>query len=118
MRDTFNLEYNIRSCNWITSKIRAERYYAQNWYAALCNNTFCPIDAWSILSNLTWNSPSWGYSARMIAEICEKEELFTRIYCSGVYEISSPGYVKESTITEEIEKHLQLIGWMKSLSKI
>lgn len=115
-KSTFNLEYSIRNSGVIVGRIRKDDYYAQNWYAALCNNTFHPRDAWSILINLSWQSPSWGYSARMIAEIRENEAMFTKLYCSGVYEASIPGFVKESCITDEIAEHLKLIGWMRSSS--
>ena len=37
-RKVFNLERDIRGTDWIIKKIRKQEIYAQNFYAALCNN--------------------------------------------------------------------------------
>jgi len=35
-----NLEFDLRTTDWILAKVRESRVYAQNLYAALCNNPF------------------------------------------------------------------------------
>ena len=33
-----NMEYDLRSTDWILDKVRASEVYTQNLYAAMCNN--------------------------------------------------------------------------------
>ena len=41
-----NLEYDLRSTEWILEKARGDEIYAQNLYAALCNNDFTKREMW------------------------------------------------------------------------
>lgn len=93
-------------------KVRKELIYAQNLYAALCNNQYTPLDAWGILANIKWDC-TWSYAANMIAEIREKEEA-RKYYCSGskINQIDLAGFVEESYVTEEIESDFTQIGWV------
>ena len=39
-----NLEWDLRTTDWILEKARNDEAYAQNIYAALCNNGFIKLD--------------------------------------------------------------------------
>jgi hypothetical protein len=105
-RLVFNLELDIRRTNWMVNKIRRNGTYAQNFYAALCNNSYQPQDVWGILKNIQWNC-SWRYAADLITEIREGADYY---YCSGTE--SYPGYVEESFVTPEVENDIKHIGWV------
>lgn len=111
-RRVYNLERDIRSTDWVLDKIRDNEIYAQNFYAALCNNQYQPQDVWGILTNITWNC-DWRYSANLIADIRQKEDYLTW-YCSGtgfkVYDLA--GFVEESYVTDEIESDINTLGWL------
>jgi hypothetical protein len=111
-----NLEWDIVSCGWMSEKVRSDNVYAQNLYAAFCNNEFQKLDVVPILKNETW-SCSWRSAGGIIAEI-RGEGDYIDWYCSGI--MSDPeedggtkkGYVSESTVTEEIEQDLKRLGWI------
>ena len=52
-----NLEYDLRSTDWIVEKVRDSESYAQNLYAALCNNDFQRQDVWPVLKDQKYTSP-------------------------------------------------------------
>lgn len=110
-RKVFNLERDVRSTDWIIDKIRKQEIYAQNFYAALCNNQYQPEDVWGILTNIHWMC-DWKYAANLIADIRQTEDYLTW-YCSGTGFILSDfvGFVEESYVTQEIETDLNQIGW-------
>lgn len=125
-----NLEYDIRSTEWISNKIRSSNSYAQNVYAALCNNEFQKKDNWCILSDQNW-SCSWRYAGGIIADVQEKGD-YIDWYCSGVqfdnteedsdlsgltdeqkqYRIDSKNYVGEGVVTDEVRNDLNQLGWV------
>jgi len=120
-----NMEFDLRSTDWILAKVRANDTYAQNLYAAMCNMQFQKIDVWPILKNERW-SCSWRHAGGIIADMQEKGD-YIDWYCSGIgtqdqgYGLGSvtpepdPNgrtYVPESTVTEEIEQDLRKLGWM------
>jgi hypothetical protein len=111
-RQVFNLERDVRRTDWLVSKVRKQEIYAQNFYAALCNNSFVPKDVWGILSNITWDC-TWRYAANLIAEIRE-DDSYIDWYCSGTgfKGTDFTGFVEESFITEEIERDIDSIGWI------
>lgn len=111
-RKVFNLERDIRSADWLVNKVRREEIYAQNFYAALCNNSFVPKDVWGILSNITWDC-TWRYAATLIAELRE-DDSYIDWYCSGTgfKGTDFTGFVEESFITEEVELDITSIGWI------
>jgi hypothetical protein len=80
-RKVFNLERDIRSTDWIISKVRHREIYAQNLYAALCNNEYVPQDVWGILKNIHWDC-TWRYAASIVADIRE-DDSYIDWYCSG-----------------------------------
>jgi hypothetical protein len=114
----YNLEYDLRTTDWILAKVRAEDNYAQNLYAAICNNDFQRLDVYPILANQTW-SASWRHAGGIIADMQEKGD-YIDWYCSGIrndgYQedldtIAPDSYVSEGVVTDEIESDLQRLGW-------
>jgi len=111
-RRVFNLERDIRGANWIIDKVRHREIYAQNLYAALCNNLYSPKDVWAILKNIQWDC-SWSHAAVMISEIRE-DDSYHNWYCSGTGFSGTDfdGFVEESYITPEVETDIAKIGWI------
>jgi hypothetical protein len=111
-RRVFNLERDIRGTNWIVSKVRHREIYAQNLYAALCNNEYVPQDVWGILKNIHWDC-TWRYAASIIADIRE-DDSYIDWYCSGTgfQGTDFTGFVEESYVTEEVEFDFNQIGWL------
>jgi hypothetical protein len=111
-RRVFNLERDIRSTDWIVSKVRHREIYAQNLYAALCNNEYVPQDVWGILKNIHWDC-TWRYAASIVADIRE-DDSYIDWYCSGTgfQGTDFTGFVEESYVTEEVEFDFNQIGWL------
>jgi hypothetical protein len=115
-----NMEYDLRSTDWILEKVRASNVYAQNLYAAICNNDFQKLDVMPILKNQTW-SASWRYAGGIIADMQQKGD-YIDWYCSGIrndtgynpeINIAFPnGYVPESVVTNQIREDLKRLGWI------
>ena len=110
-RQVFNLERDIRGTEWVLRTVRDQEIYAQNLYAALCNNNFAPKDMWAILKNLKWNC-SWRYAAGLVSDIRE-DESYIDWYCSGTgfKGTDFTGFVEESYVTDEIIDDFDKIGW-------
>ena len=117
-----NMEYDLRSAKWICDKAKASESYAQNLYAAMCNNYFQKLAVMPILKNLTW-SCSWRYAGGIVADMREQGD-YIDWYCSGIKggidlgggieEDPHPTWVGESVITDEIRRDLQLLGWVQA----
>lgn len=124
-----NMEYDLRSTKWICDKAKASEAYAQNLYAAICNNDFTKNDVWPLLQGKTW-SASWRSAGGIIANMIEKGD-YIDWYCSGIRgEISDEEYnqfnkeeqerylymktkfVSESFVTDEIREDLLKLGWI------
>ena len=116
-----NLEWDLRSTDWILEKARSSDSYAQNIYAALCNNEFVKREMWPILKDQRW-SASWRYAGGIVADMLGKGD-YIDWYMSGMggvsdYDIdpkewaAKTGYVSEGTVTEEIEDDLFKLGWL------
>jgi hypothetical protein len=122
-----NLEYDLRTTDWILDKVRTRDGYAQNLYAAMCNNEFTKLDVIPILKEETC-SYSWRYAGGIIADMRQEGD-YIDWYCSGIdnsnyqqdddepkkegpswYEYQ--GYVPEGQITEEIREDLKRLGWV------
>lgn len=113
-----NLEYDLRSSEYIKQKCTAD-YYAQNLYAALCNNEFTRNEVWPILQEETWGC-SWRYAGGIIADIREEGD-YIDWYCSGIRGDSddpNTRYVSESYVTEEIRADLLSLGWLVKEDKV
>jgi len=115
-----NMEYDLRSTDWILEKVRASDSYAQNLYAAICNNDFQKLEVIPILKNQTW-SASWRYAGGIIADMRQEGD-YIDWYCSGIrndtgydpdINIAFPnGYVPEKVVTDEIREDLKRLGWI------
>jgi hypothetical protein len=114
-----NMEYDLRSTEWILEKVRSSDSYAQNLYAAICNNDFQKLAVMPILTDQRW-SASWRHSGGIIADMREEGD-YIDWYCSGIgngesgYGLShntGNGYVPESYVTDEIREDLKQLGWI------
>jgi len=125
-----NLEYDLRSTEWIINKVKGDDVYAQNLYAAMCNNDFTKNDVWPILTEKRW-SCSWRSAGGIIANMQEKGD-YIDWYCSGIRNnddldddqfqqltreqqeayIQGKAYVAESVVTDEIRSDLLKLGWI------
>jgi len=125
-----NLEYDLRSTDWILEKVRGNDRYAQNLYAAMCNNDFIKREMWPILKDQRW-SCSWRHAGGIIADMQEKGD-YIDWYCSGIRDTrtlsesemsalteqeqiaytAGEGYVGEGFVTNEIKDDLYKLGWL------
>ncbi len=111
-----DLEYDLRSTDWIVAKARASESYAQNIYAALCNMQWQKIDVWPVLKDEHW-SCSWRSAGGIVADLRGKGD-YIDWYCSGMGDGLGngdadrlKGYVGEGAVTDEIRADFQLLGW-------
>ena len=114
-----SLEQDMLAADWFCQKVKDSDGYAQNVYAALCNNEFQKQEVWPVLTDETWGC-SWRYAGGIIADLRGEGE-YLDWYCSGmrggdeptVYELplNKTGYVSEGTITHEIRQDLLRLGW-------
>ena len=121
-----NLEYDLRSTAWILEKARAQDYYAQNIYAAMCNMRWQRVGMWPALKDQYW-SCSWRSAGGIVADMLGKGD-YIDWYCSGMGGLNREydgeetneqwqartGYVSEGVVTEEIRKDFQKLGWVPS----
>ena len=125
-----NMEYDLRSTQWIIDKVKASDVYAQNLYAAMCNNDFTKNDVIPILTEKRW-SCSWRHAGGIVANMQEKGD-YIDWYCSGIrdakvldddefraltkeqqeYYIQGKKFVSESVVTDEIREDLLKLGWI------
>jgi len=112
-----NMEYDLRTTEWLLIKVRASDTYAQNLYAAMCNNDFQKNDVLPILKDQIWGC-SWRYAGGIIADMRESGD-YIDWYCSGIGEGLGNGdvsgakeYVSEGVVTDEIRQDLFSIGWI------
>jgi hypothetical protein len=111
-----NLEWDLRTTDWILEKVRKSKVYAQNLYAALCNNEFIRLDVIEVLADNRW-SCSWRSAGGIVANM-RVEGDYIDWYCSGMGGLSYDpdegrpvDYVPEATVTDEIKKDLRRLGW-------
>jgi len=105
---TPNLEDDIMKAAWFCDKVRASEAYAQNLYAAMCNNEFQKRDVMPILKDERW-SCSWRYAGGLVARIRGTGD-YMDWYCSGIG-TEETGFVPESCATTEIVADLYTLGW-------
>lgn len=95
------LTQDILAVSSIVEKIQTNEMYAQNMYAAFCNNVFMKEEQeWSC---------SWRAAGRFISEV-RGEGDYIDWYCSGMFE--REGHVAESVITPEVQADITLCGWV------
>ena len=125
-----NMEYDLRSTDWMLEKVRTSNAYAQNLYAAMCNNDFQKNEFMPRLAGKTWGC-SWRYAGGIIADMQEKGD-YIDWYCSGIkndspvllddqfaeltdeqkkYYLESKSHVGEGYVTDEIRADLKKLGW-------
>ena len=121
-----DLEYDLRTTEWILAKARASDSYAQNIYAALSNMRWQKLDVFPILKDEFW-SCSWRSAGGIVANMLQKGD-YMDWYCSGMGGLNREcdddetneqwqkrtGYVPESVVTEEIRADFQKLGWVPS----
>lgn len=125
-----NMEYDLRSTQWIVDKVKGDEVYAQNLYAAMCNNHFTKNDVIPILTEKRW-SCSWRSAGGIVADMRQEGD-YIDWYCSGIrdtktlddeeyyaltkeqqeYYIQSKKFVPESNVTAEIRQDLLILGWI------
>ena len=123
-----NMEYDLLTTDWILEKVRINEGYAQNLYAAMCNNDFVKLEVVPILRqdpDRDFWSASWRYAGGIIADMRQEGD-YIDWYCSGMgglngsYDSDSETfeqwqartkYVPEGCITDEIRNDLQRLGW-------
>jgi hypothetical protein len=125
-----NMEYDLRSTQWIIDKTKNDDVYAQHLYASMCNNDFTKNDVWPILTEKKW-SCSWRHAGGIIADMQEKGD-YIDWYCSGIRDskildddefqaltkeqqewyIQGKKFVPESCVTNEIREDLLKLGWI------
>lgn len=112
-----NMEYDLVTTDWILEKARNSESYAQNLYAAMCNNEFVKNDVWPRLKDERWHC-SWRYAGGIIADMRQQGD-YIDWYCSGIGGRSPerPGdnnrqYVGEGYVTDEIRDDLLKLGWI------
>ena len=125
-----NMEYDLRSTQWIIDKTKNDEVYAQNLYAAMCNNDFTKNDIWPILTEKRW-SCSWRHAGGIVADMREEGD-YIDWYCSGIKNstildddefraltkeqqesyIQGKKFVPESCVTDDIREDLLKLGWI------
>lgn len=114
MTDFLNFEDIVKSTDWIVDKIKSSDAYAQNFYAALCNNVIAPDCIFDILKE-NYYSCSWRYAGGMVSEIRQSGD-YLDWYCSGMTQhnenMDEPRHtVPESFVTDEIREDFKLLGF-------
>ncbi|WP_353479893.1 hypothetical protein [Haliscomenobacter sp.] len=125
-----NMEFDMRTSDWMVAKVRESRVYAQNLYAALCNNEFQKQDVWTILKDQTW-AASWRSAGGIVANM-RGEGDYIDWYCSGIrdqmatleqaewnmltqeqqtFHKESQAHVGEGMVTDEIREDLGRLAW-------
>jgi hypothetical protein len=120
-----NLEYDLVTTDWILDKARSSDSYAQNIYAALCNNDFIKHDMFQVLKEETWGC-SWRHAGGIVADM-RSEGDYIDWYCSGMGGLNSgynpendetfeqwqerTKYVSEGAVTDEIREDFRKLGW-------
>jgi len=124
-----NMEYDLRSTDWILAKVRASEGYAQNLYAAMCNREFQKNEVWPLLKDQHWGC-SWRYAGGIVADM-RGEGDYIDWYCSGIrggvseedlasmtaeqqakHQYYEENFVGESVVTDEIRQDLLKLGWI------
>jgi hypothetical protein len=125
-----NMEYDLLTTDWILEKVRVDDAYAQNLYAAMCNNGFIKLEVIPVLKGEEWGA-SWRSAGGIIADMQQKGD-YIDWYCSGIQDVGlydhykeneelteeqlahleiTKRYVPEGCITDEIRNDLQRLGW-------
>ena len=110
---TYDLEQEMKQAQWLTDKVQASETYAQNLYAALCNNAFQKAEVMPVLRDEVW-SCSWRYAGGIVADL-RNEGDYLDWYCTGIRKpeySTHTQFVGESHVTDEIRADLKQLGWI------
>ena len=124
-----NMEYDLRCSKELCDKVKESDNYAQNLYAAMCNQDWQSREFWQELKGETW-SCSWRHAGGIVADMQEKGD-YIDWYCSGIKNLPPTeeefqklsleeqarakeldARVPESVVTDEIRKDLFRLGWV------
>jgi hypothetical protein len=114
------MQTDMMDSEWFRNKVKSSESYAQNLYAAMCNNEFQKQDTWEVLTDNRW-SCSWRAAGGVVATLREEGD-YMDYYCSGMGGFGAGDvdpdtyyketkYVKESDVTDEIREDLLRLGW-------
>ena len=122
---THHLDMDVCQCDRMVERIHSDDAYAQNFYAALCNQEWYEQDAWEILRDHTWRV-SWRTAGGIVADIRGSGD-YMDWYCSGMGGIggyeddaefetwqAKTKYVPEGEVTDEIRADFARLGWYPS----
>ena len=114
-----DLEKDLKNSEYIKRKCTNDTY-AQNLYAALCNNGFTKNEIVPILKEEVWTC-SWRYAGGVVADLRECGD-YIDWYCSGISPMSfvsedndewdEKGFMPEGCVTDEIRNDLLQINWL------
>ena len=128
-----NMEYDMRTSDWMVTKVRSSEGYAQNLYAAMCNREFQKNEVWPLLKDQHWGC-SWRYAGGIVADM-RGEGDYIDWYCSGIqgmdddqfqeldaeskerYLYMKNNFVGEGVVTDEIRQDLEKLGWLVADNK-
>lgn len=114
-----NLESDLLSSRAIREKVQTSDVYAQNLYAALCNNIFQKNDVISRLKDDVW-SCSWRYAGGLVAEIKGHGD-YLDYYCSFGLKTADLtladdqrqiDFRAEGDVADSIRQDLFELGWV------
>lgn len=96
------MEQDIFGADWLCQKILADTEYAQEFYAALCNNVFHkqkenPDALFSF---------SWRHAGYVVATVRRQGD-YLDWHCSGFW----PTNVREGAVTVDVAEDIQRLGW-------
>jgi hypothetical protein len=114
MRD---VEIDLKNNREVCEKIAASDVFAQNVYAALCNQQYYPHGE-PQTDDTVW-SCTWRYAGGIIADIRNTHlhkpqdtgivEDYIHWYCSGMGYLD--GKVEEGVVTREVRELFAAMGW-------
>lgn len=112
-----SLESDLITSKLIVSRVRTSDVYAQNLYAALCNNVFQRNDVLPRLRDETW-SCSWRHAGAIVAQIKGHGD-YMDYYCSGMAEAEDAQpdqrcreFLSEGKVANSIRQDLFALGWI------
>ncbi len=105
----YNLEYDLRTTDWILRKVRSSEIYSQNLYAALCNNKFARTDdCFRILKEDYW-SCSFRRAGGIIAHMRQTGDYIDWYLSDNLPDALT---MPVGFVTDEIRQNLEHLGWI------
>jgi len=110
---TYELDEDMALNLIFRTRVAEDESFAQNVYAALCNNEFIPD------RNLqeTW-SCSWRAAGEYVANLRNQyggrediDEDYLTWYCSGLVNHPEQAWVEEGQVTDAVREAFKALGW-------